>query len=268
VNDARPDRERAPDDDAQALELIAYYTDPPNVAIEPADRWRTWMNETRERWANRCLPLLIANQSGWVLLNPVGFEATWSGEEPEAAVTIAFDEEVRGPAPVRSHFGYGVLTWGVPYLFRTPPGYNLVARGPANSPKDGICALDGVVETDWSIATFTMNWKLTRPDHPVRFEAGEPFCLIAPQRRGELESFRPTLRHISSDPETHAATETWTRRRDEMHVQKFLSGYSGEFEGAAAAWEADYFKGLRPDGTAFDSHETRRRLRPFESEPS
>jgi hypothetical protein len=256
----------APGKEAQPLELIAFYNDAPSIPIEPADRWRTWMNETRGRWANRCLPLLMANESGWVLLNPAGFEATWSGKYSEDALTIAFDEEVREPAPALSLFGYGILTWGVPYLFRTPPGYNLFVRGPVNSPKDGICALDGLVETDWAVATFTMNWKFTRPDHPVRFEAGEPFCLIAPHRRGELESFRPALRHFSSDAETRAAAKTWSKRRDEKQVQKFLSRYSGEFEAAAGAWEAAYFKGVYPDGTAFGDHETRRRLRGFESE--
>ena len=249
----------------EPLELIAFHNGR-RVEIVPSDRWRTWMNETGGRWANRCLPLLMANESGWTLLNPVGFEAVWSGDDADDGVAITFDKEVRQPAPVRSHFGYGVLTWGVPYLFRTPPGYNLFVRGPINSPKDGICALDGLVETDWAVATFTMNWKFTRPDHPVRFEAGEPFCLVAPQRRGELEAFRPVLRHFSSDPETAAAAEAWGRGRDEMEVKKFLSRYSGEFEDAVGAWEADYFKGRKPDGAAFDEHETRRRLRGFETD--
>jgi hypothetical protein len=30
-----------------------------------------------------------------------------------------------------------------------------------------ISPLDGIVETDWLEATFTMNWKLTRPNHTV-----------------------------------------------------------------------------------------------------
>src|SRR3712207_8402233 len=34
--------------------------------------------------------------------------------------------------PARSHFGSGILTWNLPFLFRTPPGYNLHVRGPAN----------------------------------------------------------------------------------------------------------------------------------------
>ena len=64
---------------------------------------------------------------------------------------------------VSSNFGYGIVTWYLPYLFRTSPGYNLWVRGPVNSPKDGIVPLEGLVETDWAEATFTVNWKITRP---------------------------------------------------------------------------------------------------------
>jgi hypothetical protein len=29
-------------------------------------------------------------------------------------------------------------------------------------------------------------------------------------------------------------------------------------------WQADYFKGRKPDGTPADEHQTKRRLRPFQ----
>lgn len=61
----------------------------PSVSIEPAPRWRDWMNSTQQRWANRCLPLLIANEAGWVLLNESAFEARWDGDPNPSAVTIA-----------------------------------------------------------------------------------------------------------------------------------------------------------------------------------
>ena len=79
-----------------------------------------------------------------------------------------------------STFGSGILTFTIGYLFRTAPGYNLHVRGPANSPKDGIVALEGVVESDWTEAAFTMNWKVTRPNHPVVFEENEPIAMISP----------------------------------------------------------------------------------------
>jgi hypothetical protein len=233
------------------------------VPIEPAPRWRVWINEMEERWANRCLPLLVANQAGWVLLNPVSFQAVWSGEPSTSSTTVELAQDLPHPWPVESHFGYGILTWSVPYLFRTPPGYNLLARGPANWPKDGICALEGLVETDWSVATFTMNWKLTRSNQPVTFEEGEPFCMVVPQRRGELESFRPEICDLSSDLTTHSAAETFSRERDQVQVKKFLAQYSGEFEQYKRSWEAHYFKGLTPDGAKAPSHQVQLSLSEF-----
>lgn len=95
-------------------------------------------------------------------LNQQGFEAEWAGKNHPDAITFAWDEDLPNPKPVSSVFGSGIMTWGVPYLFRTPPGWNLLARGPANWPKDAVAPLDGLVETDWAVATFTMNWKFTR----------------------------------------------------------------------------------------------------------
>lgn len=244
--------------------LIAYPTTRRlSVRIEPAGRWRDWINAMDERWGNRCLPLLMANEAGWVLLNPVGLEATWSGGPEPSSVHLEFEQEMGPPRPVESHFGYGVLTWSVPYLFRTPPGYNLLVRGPPNWPKDGICPLEGLVETDWSVATFTMNWKLTRPGHTVHFEEGEPFCMIVPQRRGELQSFAPEVRDLASAPSIHAEAERWARKRDRLQVKKFLSKYAGEYEEYRTRWEQNYFRGLTPDGRAAPEHQTTLKLPGF-----
>lgn len=138
------------------------------MSLVPATRERAWMEATDQRFANRCLPMLIANQAGWFLIGRHTVRVRWTGGRSPSSLTI----EVLsgdGPCPAISHFGHGIVTWHVPYLFRTPPGYNLLVRGPANWPRDGIAALEGVVEADWSDATFTMNWQMTRPRHAVTF---------------------------------------------------------------------------------------------------
>ncbi len=251
--------------------LTAFHASPDAgelVNIVPAPRWRDWMNRTPSRFANRCLPLLMANESGWVLLNPVAFEAVWDGGQERAAVSIEFADGVLSSPPVESLFGHGILTWTIPYLFRTPPGWNLLARGPANWPKDGICSLEGLVETDWATAPFTMNWKFTRPDHRVCFERGEPFCMVVPSRRGELEAFEPEVRHVRADPVSAEGWKQWLRSREELQVHKFLGAYSDDFAQARDAWEKDYFRGRGADGRAAPEHETKRRLRPFASRES
>ena len=67
-------------------------------------------------------------------------------------------------------------------------------QGPINRPKDGIAALSGIIETDWSPYSFTMNWIFTRPDTPVRFEKGEPYCYIFPVSCGALEGLESNLK--------------------------------------------------------------------------
>jgi Family of unknown function (DUF6065)/Coenzyme PQQ synthesis protein D (PqqD) len=224
------------------------------------------MNATTNRFANRCLPLLMANEAGWTLLNPVAFIATWSGGPAPTDLRLEYDETVAQRPMAESNFGYGIVSWSVPLLFRTPPGYNLLARGPVNLPKDGASALEGLVETDWSVATFTMNWKLTRADHAVRFEAEEPFCMVVPQRRGELERFRPVHRDLSTVPEVKEGVKAFQKGRVELQKRKFVADFLGPRAKAWDEWEGIYFRGRYPDGGTFRDHQTKLRLRAFADE--
>jgi hypothetical protein len=239
--------------------LVAYVVNPAlAMPLVPATRLRAWMEATDNRFANRCLPLLMANQAGWFLLSAHTARLTWNGRQGRDAITV---EHLGGtpPHPAVSHFGHGVVTWNVPYLFRTPPGYNLLVRGPANWPKDGACPLEGLVETDWSPATFTVNWLLTRPGRPVLFEEGEPICMLLPQRRGELESFAPELRPVASDPATASQYERWAASRAEFNAALAVPGS----DAARQRWQKHYFQGLSGDGQADSRHQTKMVLRDF-----
>lgn len=242
------------------LALIAYRVNKRlSMRLAPAPASRSWMAVTCERFANRCLPLLIANQSGWFVLNSHVLRAVWSGADDLSSLKI---EYLGGPPPYPaiSHFGHGILTWTLPYLFRTPPGYNLLVRGPANWPKDGAHPLEGSVESDWSPATFTMNWKLTRADHQVAWEVGEPICMIVPQRRRELEAFRPQVRDIDSYPTIKNNYEKWSESRE-----KFLADLEvPESEAVKQKWQKDYFRGILPDGLNPPEHQTKLKLRDFD----
>ncbi len=220
------------------LKLTAYCTNKQmGMRLEPAAHQRAWMDATRDRFAYRCLPLLMANQAGWFVISAHTIRATWDGSPAFKAITV---ECLSGPQPLPavSHFGEGVLTWYVPFLFRTPPGWNLLARGPANMPKDGIAPLDGLVETDWSTATFTMNWKFTRANAPVVFEAGEPICMIVPQRRDELTQFTAELADISDAPDLKQSYEAWsTSRRAFLKTQTARRNAPQHQQ-----WQKDYFQ--------------------------
>jgi hypothetical protein len=249
--------------DAQARPLIGFITRENTPPISPAPINRTWMSEMSELrigWPSRCLPMLIANQSGWELRNPCAFTATWMGQDG-VDVMIAPDSRDPGQFLPSSHFGYGILTWHLPMLFRTPPGYNLLVRGPANYPKDAASPLEGIVETDWASASFSMSWKLTRKLMPVRFEVDEPICMIVPQRRAELEEFAPELRRIESDEDLQRKHELFLRSRDDAgRIQAAANVAAGE----RLDWQGDYTRGRHRDGEAGPpDHQTRRHLRSF-----
>jgi hypothetical protein len=238
----------------------------PSIEIEPAPRWREWMNATNARIANRCLPLLVANEHGWVIRNPVAFAATWDGREHPSAIRLSHDDPgTCDRSLATSHFGSGVLTFSIPFLFRTSRGWNLLIRGPANYPKDGACALEGLVETDWAVPTSTMNWKLTRPGLAVRFEAGEPICMIVPEERGLLERIRPRFVPFRTEPELRDEVNAWSQQRRLMQASKAIADGGLGLSEALKAWEKDYFVGRRP-GTpeVFPEHQTKLGLRPFE----
>lgn len=249
---------------SDARELIGYITRDNSPPISPAPIDRAWMSdmaEMRAGWPNRCLPMLIANQSGWELRNPCAFTATWMGLGGGVDVVVTSDNREPGRFLPSSHFGYGILTWHLPMLFRTPPGYNLLVRGPANYPRDGVCPLEGIVETDWASSSFSMNWKLTRQLMPVRFEVGEPICMIVPQRRAELEEFAPELRRIESDEDLQRKHALFLRERDAAkHAEQIARVAAGD----RVEWQGDYTRGRHRDGEAgAPDHQTRRRLRSF-----
>lgn len=245
-------------------ELIAFRANSKEVArIVPASARRDWIPETPGESARWCLPITLANSSGWELLTPVGVTAVWDGGRDVDSVHVTTDGPVDSDIKPRSEFGSGIVTFSVPFLLRTPEGWDLLVRGPANRPKDGASPLEGLVATDWAVMTFTMNWQLTRVDHPVRWEAGEPVCLLVPQHRGDLERFRPRFAPFSSAPETKDLTIQALQQRGTLRGRDGALFGLGVVRRGRDAFERLYFRGRYPDGRRAPSHRAAVRLRPF-----
>ena len=245
----------------QSDELVAYrVTEWPPMKLVPAARTRQWMDNTRDRFANRCLPLLMANQIGWWILNSHPIRATWTGGWDPSCVRIqSFDGTTY--LPVSGHFGEGVITFNLPFLFRTPRGINLHARGPANMPKDGIVALEGIIETDWSCATFTMNWKFTRPNVTITFEKDEPICMVVPEKRGYLESIRPSVRDVREDPFTAHGFAEWSKSRSHFIKTSRIQPTRRKTRRGGRSY---YFRGIDMQGTPAPEHQSKLGLAEFQ----
>ena len=267
---------------ADERRIIAYEIyDRAHLELTTAPVERDWMDASPQRFAYRCLPLAIANQAGWFIHNPATFSAVWDGGSFRDNVRVEFEAPGVKPSAnpwaisvdssyisamaavrddrVTSHFGVGTVTFSMPFLFHTPPGINLWVKGPTNWIKDGAQALEGIVETDWLPATFTMNWKLTRPNFPVRFEKGEPICMIVPVPRGMAESLTPVRLPLRSNAELAKEYNEWLQSRSQ-----FIQGLEArEPETVRRGWQRDYVHGVLPSGAKAPEHQTRLNLKEF-----
>jgi hypothetical protein len=230
---------------------------PPAIRIAPVNR--SWMDGTAHKFAYRCLPMTMANQLGWDIINPLRFTAIWNGGPTIQDIHIDWPTEETSSI-VLSHFGYGILTFSIGYLFRTPPGVNMLAMGPTNYPKHGIHALTGLIETDWLAATFTMNWLFTRPGVPVTFEAGESVCRVIPFPRYMTEVLNPEIRNLSENPALYAEHEAWKESRGAFNNGLKIPGSPEAKQG----WQKDYSKGGGALWDKFQDHQTRLQQEEFQ----
>jgi hypothetical protein len=224
--------------------LTCYQVQENPCRIVPARSERRWMDETDQRFAYRCLPLSIANAMGWELLLPRTITATWSGGDALADITVESPDAPPDAKPVASsHFGHGVLTFHVGYLFRTDPGTGIWARGIPNYPKDGIAPLEGIVETDWLDFTFTMNWKFTRPG-TVTFAKDEPFCFITLVNYRALHDVVPEIVPIEDAPDVRAGFERWRDARLDFNARLAAEDPQATGQG----WQKWYMRGENASG--------------------
>ncbi|MGJ4860731.1 DUF6065 family protein [Labrys sp. La1] len=242
---------------APQLQCFSVISNPPRLV--PGTAERDWMDFTNQRFAYRCTPLTMANTTGWELLNPTGFWASWTGLNGKDEVILRPDDPRAPMHHVSLGFGHGIITFHPGYLFRTAPGWMTWARGAPNRLKHGIQALDGLVETSWVPFTFTMNWKFTEPG-TVYFAKDEPFCFITLVPSLPIESVQPVIRPLADDPKLEREYNIWLSERT-----KFNIGLAqGDPITLEQKWQKNYLIGKSPSGrtVADQDHRIKRSLKP------
>jgi hypothetical protein len=83
----------------------------------------------------------------------------------------------------------------------------------------------------------------------VRFQKGEPICLVYPVAANAVSDTEVVIRDLADDPDLMEEAYAWKHRRDEF-MQRFNAG---DQTARKAGWQRDYFLGRRPDGSAPDA---------------
>jgi hypothetical protein len=179
--------------------------------------WRLRPSPARRHWMDglpysyQCLPMVMANQWGWQVLCPTDVRVTWNGSPHSTGLRV----EVEPPytVAIKSQFGLGIVTFSLPWLFRTSPGWDLYVKGPGNRWKPNCVPLEGVIETWWLNYTFTMNWKLVEPG-TVEFAKGESLCQLVPVPHGTFDGASAVEALLgTAEPEAQSELLHWLSER-------------------------------------------------------
>lgn len=215
--------------------------------IERADYKRDWMDEYPHSFAYRCLPLKIANEVGWLVRCPVNFDAEYiTDNNAKNSVRINIDGDQFYKNYITSHFGRGVITFSLPYIFRTPDPWCIWARGYPNYYKDNVNFLEGIIETYWLHSTFTYNIRLVEKHKTVSFKKGEPLMFITCINIKSINNACISETLIDDNIELKSAFDKWNISRSDFN--KKLNNPED--------WQKDYFKGLNAKDTVEQNHLT------------
>lgn len=134
-----------------------------------------------------------------------------------------------------------------------------MVRGTPNFFKVNAAPLDGLIETEWSPYSFTMNWKIVEQNIPVTFAKGDPICAIVPYPIDLIEKLQARYATLDSDPNLKAQYQQWCQDRNAFNTKKGRTPQE---------WQKYYYGGKYPDSTPAPTHRTALKLSRFQMKPS
>jgi Family of unknown function (DUF6065) len=230
----------------------------PDEVIRPCTVHRDWMGETPQKFIYKCMPLAAANTMGWELFNPVDADVFWNGSDMNTDIQVSTLKP--DPFAPKSHFGCGMVTWYLPFLFRTSPELGLIATGPSNHGRDDAIALDAFIRTDWLPFPFTMSWRLTRRNETVHFSGGEPICRIIPFPIAMLDETTLEITALEDDPGFLSEVNAWGSKRQENVAKQAADAAlwieTGEKPTGEGVWNSQYVRARGEGEEGFLPHQT------------
>jgi len=199
----------------------------------------------------RCLPLTIGNQYGFNISSQYDIAFEWDGGDSLDSIKFEVTqdpENLKNLEPnIKSHFGSGIVTVGVPFTFRTPPGVNLMTINPPNYVIPNVTVMTGVIETDNLRRNFTFNLKIQLPHIKTFIPAGLP-----------LAAFIPVPRYFCDKFELKLQDEVFSQEiieEEYKHLQKAKEVRENAIKNNKNKVDKDYFLGKDSFGNKFSDHQ-------------
>jgi len=206
------------------------------------------------KYASFCLPLTIANQQGFVIKAMHDAEIFWDGESFSLDIKSNGLMHPVSPQIYATDFGPGVLTIDHRFVFRTPPGINLMTIQPPNYFIEGLHVMAGTVESDNLRRSFTFNIKVTSPNKKIYIKKGDWLAAFIPVQRNFIEKFELVdADKLFSDDIINNEQRNMVALGYQRNTHQDFGGDVGKINDSGRR----YFKGIHADGTKYKDHQKR-----------
>jgi hypothetical protein len=143
------------------------------------------------RTIKKCIPVLDAITSGYIIVSPCDIYVSIKDGEPNYNSTIPnliqFHPRKQGYLhPTANDFQFP--KWSNPWAIKTPKGYSCLFIPPMHNPNKWFTILEGIVDTDTYSASVNFPFVLKNPMEEFMIPAGTPIAQVIPFRRDEWES--------------------------------------------------------------------------------
>lgn len=202
-----------------------------------------------------CLPLMIANQHGFIVKAAYDFSVFWDGGGYIPNVIVKHQEQNNQGQIISSHFGMGTFTIQNPWMVRTPNGVNTLVMNPPNFYIDGITHMTACVETDNLRRDFTFNLKITRPKVWIEIKKGTPIGYMLPYPRYFIDNYNFKINE-DGIPKQLIQNERQTANLFGRERSEIDSKYAGGIGGR-------YMRGEDIYGNKFEEHQKKLNGCPF-----
>lgn len=176
--------------------LTKTHQNPPE--IKQSRLKRDWMDDTYNKHAYQCLPMTVANVSGWELILQQDVVVEWDGTNSPPKVlegATLNDRALVIPSII------GIMSFTTGWTFGTEDGYSTFISGSPNYFVDGAVPLSATIPSFWWPDEFNMNWKITKINEPVVFAKGMPFMHFTMIKNDLLESVEFKIENLWDKPD-------------------------------------------------------------------
>jgi hypothetical protein len=192
------------------LTLVKTTQNPPE--IKQSRFSRDWMDATYNKHAYQCLPLTVANVTGWELILQQDVLVQWDGGN---TVPKVLEGEKLDDRPIAIPSIIGMMSFTTGWAFNTEDGYSTWISGSPNYFVDGAVPLTASIPSYWWPDEFNMNWQITKVGEPVLFPKGMPIMHFVIYPNTLLESTEIVVENLWDKPELTNARQSYGNAKSE-----------------------------------------------------